>query len=433
MAPTQLAREETALPPSWYASSVPAREPRPALQGDLRVDVAVLGAGYTGLSAALELAARGMRVAVLEAAQAGWGASGRNGGQALVGYGCDVDVLEALVGPATARELFDYSRQGVQLLRERIQHHAIDCHWVDGHATVPVRPRQQRLLREQQQVLAGRYDYPVQWWDRDTLRAQLDSPRYLGAMFDPLSGHLHPLAYAHGLADAAEAAGVIVHEQTRVTGLVRTPRPALRTAQGTVHANQVVLAGNAWLKGIAPELERHIMPVGTYMGATPVLGAARARALIRNGMAVADNDWVLDYFRLSHDHRVLFGGGASYSALPPPGLQHTMQRRLWQAFPQLKGVPMERVWGGYVDITPSRAPHWGRLTPDIYFAQGFSGHGVAAANLAGQVIAEAIAGQAGRLDVFARVPVQPFPGGRLMRRPLLVAMMAIVKARNLIW
>lgn len=433
MDPTHRLREDPALPPSWYAASVPLRAPLPALDGDMQVDVAILGAGYTGLSAALSLASQGLRVVVLEACRVGWGASGRNGGQVLSGYGCEVDVLESLVGVQDARTLFDYSREGVQLVRDRIDRHAIDCHWVAGHANVPITARQAKLLRENMELMTGRYDYPMQWWDQPTLRAQLDSPRYLGAMFDPLSGHMHPLAFAHGLADAALAAGAIIHEQTPVLELRRHPRPALRTASGTVHASQVLVAGNALLDGIAPELERCIMPVGTYIGATPVLGAERAHALIRNNMAVSDTSLALDYFRLSHDHRVLFGGGASYSALPPPGLDKVMQKRLWKVFPQLRGVPMEYVWGGYVDITTSRAPHWGRLTPDIYFAQGFSGHGVASANLAGQVIAEAIAGQAGRLDVFERLPHRPFPGGRLLRTPLLVATMAFVKLRNLIW
>lgn len=432
MDPSHRLREDPALPPSWYAASTAPRTPLPPLDGDTHVDVAILGAGYTGLSAALELAARGLRVVVLEARRIGWGASGRNGGQVLSGYGCEVETLEALVGTEDARTLFDFSRQGVQLVRDRIGRHQMDCHWVPGHASVPIRPRQARVLRQSMDTLVDRYDYPMQWWDQPTLREQLDSPRYLGAMFDPLSGHLHPLAYAHGLADAALQAGAVIHERTPVLELQRLPRPSLRTATGTVHAAHVLLAGNAWLDDIAPELERHVMPVGTYIGATPVLGAERAHALIHNDMAVSDTGLVLDYFRLSHDHRLLFGGGASYSSLPPPGLAKVMQRRLWAVFPQLQGVSLEYLWGGYVDITPRRAPHWGRLTPDIYFAQGFSGHGVAAANLAGQIIAEAIVGQAGRLDVFERIPQRPFPGGRLLRMPLLVATMALMRLRDLI-
>ncbi|MEG2805055.1 FAD-binding oxidoreductase [Stenotrophomonas sp.] len=418
---------------SWYADSVPAQPLRPALAGDCHADVCVLGAGYTGLSAALSLAERGYRVVVLEARRVGWGASGRNGGQAIVGYGCEVDMLERLVGHADARVLFDFSRDGMALLKHRLAHYAIHCDWRDGHASVPINARQERGLRAGLVELAQRYDYPLQWWDRQQLGQHLASPRYCGAMFDAASGHLHPLAYAQGLARAAEGLGVTVHEQSPVLALARGPRPQLRTAHGRVSAEHVVIAGNAWLQGIAPELESRIMPVGTYIGATPPLGAERARALIRNDMAVADVSWALDYFRLSADHRLLFGGRASYSALPPPGLRGVMTRRMHAVFPQLKDVAMEQAWGGYVDITRNRAPHWGRLTPNVYFAQGFSGHGVAATGLAGAVIAEAIAGQSQRLDVFERIAHRPFPGGRLLRTPLLVAAMSWYKLRDVLW
>jgi len=418
--------------PSWYADSVPAAPLRAPLRGDHVTDVCVLGAGYTGLSAALSLAERGYRVTVLEAQRVGWGASGRNGGQAIVGYGCEVDTLERLLGPADARRLFDFSRDGMALLRHRLQHHAIACDWRDGHASVAISARQERALRHGMQALVERYDYPLQWWDKQELRSQLDSPRYRAAMFDAASGHLHPLAYALGLARAAERLGVVIHEASPVQALVRGPRPQLRTAMGTVSAGQVVIAGNAWLQGIAPELERRIMPVGTYIGASAPLGEERARSLIRNDMAVADVSWALDYFRLSADHRLLFGGRASYSALPPPNLRGVMTRRMHQVFPQLADVGMDQVWGGYVDITRNRAPHWGRLTPNVYFAQGFSGHGVAATGLAGAIIAEAIAGQNERLDVFERIPHRPFPGGKLLRTPLLVAAMSWFKLRDIL-
>lgn len=419
--------------PSWYADSVPPVAAHAPLRGDHVADVCVLGAGYTGLSAALALAERGYRVIVLEGQRVGWGASGRNGGQAIVGYGCEVDTLERLVGPADARLLFDFSRDGMRLLRDRLQRHQIQCDWRDGHASVPINARQERAVRAGLIALAERYDYPLQWWDRDQLQQQLDSPRYRGAMFDAASGHLHPLAYAQGLARAAACAGAVIHEHSPVLRLERGTRPRLRTAVGSVSASHVVIAGNALLQGIAPPQEARIMPVGTYIGASEVLGQARAQALIRNDMAVADVSWALDYFRLSHDHRVLFGGRASYSALPPPGLRGVMTRRMHKVFPQLADVGMEYVWGGLIDITRNRAPDWGRLDPNVYYAQGFSGHGVAAAGLAGVILAEAIAGQAERLDVFARIPHRRFPGGRALRTPLLVAAMSWYKLRDALW
>ncbi len=422
-----------AWPPSWYAASAAPLPEQPVLEGAVQADVCILGAGYTGLTAALELAEAGYRVVVVEAQRVGWGASGRNGGQAIVGYGCEQDTLERLLGPEQARLLFDLSREAMDRLRGRIARHRIDCDWRDGHAHVPIRPRQERALRAGIVEMAQRYDYPLEWWDRARLRRELASDRYLGAMYDPASGHLHPLEYCRGLARAALAAGVRIYEQSPVVELVRGPKPVLRTAGGQATGDFAVLCGNAWLRGIAPELESRVMPVGTYIAATAPLGEAGARALVRNDMAVADVNWALDYFRLSRDHRLLFGGRASYSSYPPPNLRAVMQRRIRNVFPQLGEVPVDYLWGGYVDISLNRAPHWGRMGGNVYFAQGFSGHGVATTGLAGRLLAEAISGQSRRLDAFARIPHAPFPGGRLLRMPLLVAAMSWYRLRDALW
>ena len=424
---------KSTYPPSWYAASATQLPEQPTLQGRIDADICILGAGYTGLSAALELAEAGYKVVVLEAERIGWGASGRNGGQAIAGFGCGEAKLEALVGFDDARKMFDLSREGLQWLRDRIKKHGIECDWRDGHATVPIKPRQQREVLAAVEDFNTRYDYPVEWWDREKLREQLASDRYLGALYDPESGHLHPLAYALGLARAAMAAGVQIFENSRVTQLVRGAKPVLKTAQGEVHCEFAILAGTALVHGVAPELDAKIMPVGTYIGATVPLGEERARGLIGNDMAVADTNWALDYFRRSRDHRLLFGGRASYSTLPPPNLRGTMTRRMHRVFPQLAGVDIEYVWGGYIDISLNRAPHFGRLTPNVYFAQGFSGHGVIATGLAGKLISEAIRGQSERLDLFANIQHHPFPGGRALRTPMLVAAMAWYKLRDALW
>ena len=418
---------------SWYARSTPPLPAQPKLQGRQRVDVAILGGGLTGLSTALELAGNGRTVAIVDAGAIGGGASGRNGGQVIFGFGCEQRVLRAAVGEALAREMFDWSLEGVSFVRERIARHAIDAHWRDGHAHVAIKPRQVAELQAWQRELLDAYGYPTQWWDRERLRGVLASPRYLGGLYDPKSGHLHPLAYTLGLARAALAAGVALYEHSPVLRLERGARPVLHTADGALEADDVVLAGNALVHGIAPALDRKIMPVGTYVGATAPLDPALARTLIANAMAVADVNWALDYFRLSHDHRLLFGGRASYSTLPPRDLAGTMRRRMTQVFPQLAGVGFDHVWGGFVDISRNRAPHWGRLGANVWFAQGFSGHGVAATGLAGRVIAEAIKGQTQRLDAFAKIPHRDFPGGRALRTPLLVAAMAWFKLRDALW
>ncbi len=426
-------RNPSAHVDSWYAQSAAPAPEHPRLQGRHTADVVILGAGLTGLSAALELAQAGLDVVVVEARRVGWGASGRNGGQVIFGYGCDQWKIAAMVGIETSRRLFDWSLEGVAMVRERIARHGIDADWRDGHAHVAIKPRHVDELQVWQRDLADHYGYDVQWWDRDQLQAQLPSPRYIGALYDPRSGHLHPLNYTLGLARAAVAAGVRIFEQSPVLSLERGARPRLRTADGEVEADFCVLAGNALVHGIAPELDDKIMPVGTYVGATAPLGEERAGRLIRNHMAVADINWALDYFRLSADHRLLFGGRASYSTLPPPNLPGTMARRMARVFPQLKGVGFDSVWGGLIDISFNRAPHWGRLGSNVYFAQGFSGHGVAATGLAGRILAEAIRGQAGRLDAFAAIPHRNFPGGRALRTPMLVAAMAWFKLRDALW
>lgn len=424
----------TPYPPSWYAASAEALPAQPALGGDIEADVCILGAGYVGLSAALDLAEAGYRVVVLEAERIGWGASGRNGGQVIFGWGCSEAKLESLLGRDDARRLFDWSLEAVDLIHERRAKHAIDCDWRDGHIHVAIKPRHVAELHAWQESLARDYAYPLPWWDRERLRSVLDSPRYLGGLYDARSGHLHPLKYALGLGRAALAAGVQVFETSAVRRIEHGPRPVLHTDHGRVRCDFAVLAGNALVKGVAPELDRKIMPVGTYIAATRPLGEDRARALIGNDMAVADINWALDYFRRSADHRLLFGGRASYSNLQPPNLPWVMARRMRRVFPQLADEDFEYVWGGTIDISFNRAPHWGRIgRNNVYFAQGFSGHGVAAAGLAGRAIAEAVRGQSARLDVFARVPHRDFPGGRALRTPLLVAAMAWYKLRDALW
>ncbi len=419
-----------AYPPSYYAASATPLPERPALQGRVDCDVCILGAGYVGLSAALELAEAGYKVVILEAERIGWGASGRNGGQVIAGFACGEELLEKELGKADARRMFDMTVEGIAWIKSRMAKHGIDADWRDGHATTPIKPRQVQDVLNTIEHFHANYDHPVEWWDKTRLQEQLASEHYQGAMYDPVSGHLHPLKFALGLGKAALDAGVQIFEHSKVVQVVRGPKPVFKTAHGDVHASFGILAGNALLRGIAPEIENRIMSVGTYIAATEPLGEARAQALIRNDMAVADTNWALDYFRLSSDHRLLFGGRASYSTLEPPNLRWVMQQRMRKVFPQLRAAKFDYVWGGMIDISLNRAPHWGRLGGNLYFAQGFSGHGVIATHIAGRVIAEAIRGQSERLDLYAKIPHRPFPGGRALRTPLLVAAMAWYKMRD---
>ncbi len=403
---------------SYYAATARPWELAPVLSGTESCDVCVVGGGLTGCSTALHLAERGYKVILLEGQRIGWGASGRSGAQVIPGFARDIDVVSAQVGAQDARRLWDLSVEGVKLVKELIAAHGIDCEWQAGQMHVAIKPRQVRSLKAYQALLAGSYDYPLRYIDGEEFRSLLGSPRYLGGLFDLNGGHVHPLNYTLGLATAAQRAGVRIFEGSSVLRYQTMPRPRAYTANGQVHAGQLVFAGNAYLDQLVPALSRKIMPVGTYIAASEPLGA-RATSVIANNMAVTDINFVLDYFRLSHDRRLLFGGRVSYSTIPPANLKATMHARMVRVFPQLRDVNIDYVWGGYVDISFNRIPHIGQLAPDIYFAQGFSGHGMALTGLAGKLIAEAIAGTNERFDVFARLVHRDFPGGKIFRLPAL--------------
>ncbi len=424
---------------SWYAASAAAnaaaRPPRPTLAGRLEVDVCVVGGGIAGCSTALHLAERGYRVALLEAEVIGWGASGRSGAQAITGVACGQSKLESLVGADDARRIWDMSVEALALQRELIRKHAIDCDYIAGQMHVALKPRQERELREEVAMLDRRYDYrAVRMVERDELRTLIDSNRYIAGTFDPLCGHLHPLKYTQGLAAAAERLGVNIFEHSRALGYTRSSAEHLhvRIAAGEIRCRQLALCGNAWLGPTAPTLARKIISVGTYIIATQVLGAERAAALIRNNAAVTDVNWVIDYFRRSADHRLLFGGRVSYSGVDPLGTRRATRARMLKVFPQLADVDVAYAWGGLVDITLNRAPHFGALERGVYFVQGFSGHGIALTGIAGKLLAEAISGQSERFDIFGRIRHRDFPGGNALRRPALVLAMLWYRLRDLL-
>ncbi|MGC4028428.1 MAG: FAD-binding oxidoreductase [Steroidobacteraceae bacterium] len=416
----------------WYWSALPEPAALPQLAGDASCDVGVVGAGIAGLSAALHLAERGYRVTVLEGGRIGSGASGRSGAQAIFGVAASQQKLQSLIGVADARRVWDMSIEALALIRRLVARHAIDCDLTHGQLHVAIKPRQMDELTAWERELTGDYGYrSVRLLDREAVRAEVASPRYIGGLFDTNGMHLQPLKYLRGLAAAAQRAGVVIHENSHVLHHTRRDgRPVLVTTRGTLRCGQIVFAGNAQLGRTVPALTRRIMPVGTYIVATEPLGESTARALLPHNAAVTDINWVLDYFRRSADHRLLFGGRVSYSGLDPFDTAGATRRRMIRVFPQLGNVRITHAWGGYVDITLNRAPDFGRLEPDVYYLQGFSGHGIALTGMAGSLVAEAIAGDSGRFDVFARIPHRGFPGGALLRRPALVLAMLYYRLRD---
>jgi gamma-glutamylputrescine oxidase len=420
----------------YYATTAPPL-PHAPLRGEMRADVCIVGGGISGLSAALHLAARGFTVALLEAKHLGFGGSGRSGGQSIFGYASGQEKLEKLVGDANARAMWDIALEGMKLQRELIAQHSIACDYVAGHMHVGVKARHDAELRAEVESLHEKYNYrSVRLVDHDELRGIVASERYTTGIYDSNSGHLQPYKYTLGLGAAAARAGVKIFEGSWVTKLdIAAHADAdnlAHTESGTVRARHLLIAGNALLGRLVPSLARKLMAVGTYIAATEVLGEDRARALITNNAAVADINWVLDYFRRSADHRLLFGGRVSYSGVDPFDSARVLRARISRVFPQLSATRIEYAWGGYVDITPNRAPHFGRLGPNAYFLQGFSGHGMVLAGIAGKLTAEAIAGVAERFDVFAQIPHGDFPGGTYFRRPALVLAMLWFRLKDLL-
>ncbi|CAJ3840095.1 FAD-dependent oxidoreductase [Burkholderia pseudomallei] len=419
---------------SYYAATVNDTTRHPPLEGTIDADICVIGAGLTGISAALNLAERGHSVAVLEASKVGWAASGRNGGQLIGGFACGIDAFEPYLNADEIRLVWDMGLETLAIAKERIAKHAIDCAFVPGYLSAANKPRDVDALRRSRDEAARRFGYTrLRYVERDALAQYVQSNRYLGGLFDPDSGHLHPLNYTLGLARAAVASGARIHEDSAVTRIAsEAGGHVVSTARGAVRARFVVLACNAFLGALAPALSRKIMPVGTYVIATEPLGEARARALMPAQAAICDSRFALDYFRPTPDARLLWGGKVSYSTLEPRKLADAMRRDMLKTFPQLADVTIEHAWGGFVDITMNRAPHFGRLTPTVYFAQGFSGHGVNTTGLAGKLIAEAIDGQAARFDVFGKIRHRDFPGGAALRMPALVLAMAWYRLRDLL-
>ncbi|MEM9009788.1 MAG: FAD-binding oxidoreductase [Pseudomonadota bacterium] len=409
-------------PASWYAATANPAPERPALEGARRADVCIVGGGYTGLSAALHLAEAGADVVLLEAHRVGWGASGRNGGQLGSAQRVDQRTLEARLGEAQARALWHLAEDAKRLAKDLIARHRIDCDLRPGILNVVHRARYADGLRAYADHLKERYGYQhLEILDRAATRALVGSPDYHAGVLDRDAGHLHPLNYALGLAAAAERAGATLHEESRVE---RIDPGAIRvaTSTGEVTADALILATNGYHGDLLPEVGARVMPINNFIAATEPLGE-RAREIIAEDIAVADSRFVVNYFRLSADGRLLFGGGETYGYRFPADIGGFVRRPMSRVFPQLRDVRIDYAWGGTLGITRSRMPHFARPRPGIWSAAGYSGHGVAMATLAGKLLAEAIGGETADFDRMAAVPTPAFPGGGTFRPPLLALAM----------
>jgi len=421
-------------PPGWYAATCPPLPPFAPALGHLRADVAIVGGGYTGLSAALHLAQAGVDVVLLDAHRIGFGASGRNGGQVSGGQRVDQATLERRYGNDSARALWGMGQDAVALVRNLIATHRIDADWRPGILYTVNSPRALGPARTQAEKLARDYGYDaLELLDAAAARAICPSPAYHGGVLDHGAGHLHPLRFALGLARACQAAGARLYEGSHVLRLSPGTRGAparLHLATGAeVTASHVLLAANGYLEGLDAHVAARVMPINNFIVATEPLGA-RADTVLTRPVAVADNRFVVNYFRLSPDGRLLFGGGETYGYRFPRDIAAKVRGPMLGVFPHLADVRIDHAWGGTLAITRSRLPCFARPAPGVLSASGYSGHGVALAILAGRAMAEAVRGDSAAFDILARLPAARFPGGRALREPLLALAMTWFALRD---
>lgn len=418
-------------PDSYYAATANPFPEQPALSGQISCDVCVIGGGYTGLSASLCLAERGYDVVLLEAERIGWGASGRNGGQVGSGHRRGEADLEQSLGKEEARRLWDLAEEAKRLVKSRIARHGIKCDLTPGQLVAASKPSHAKYLEDRVHKLSAEYNYQhIRFVPENELPSLLGARGYYGGAVDDDAAHLHPLNYALGLGGAALQAGVKIFEGARVSSYSCQAPSQVRTTAGSVVARYVVIACNGYLDKLEPRLAGKIMPINNFVVATQPLEQSFARRLIRDNVCVHDTFFVVNYYRRSADGRLIFGGGENYRRSFPRDIASFVRKPMLKVFPQLKDVGIDYAWGGTLAITVNRMPHLGRLHPNIFFSQGYSGHGVPLASLAGEVIAEALAGTAERFDVFARLPTPTFPGGTLLRWPGLVLGMLYYSLRD---
>jgi gamma-glutamylputrescine oxidase len=408
----------TAHTGSYYAATASRATDYPALAGHADTDVCVIGAGFTGLSAALELAERGYRVRVLEASKVGWGASGRNGGQVIAGISGEARLAREL-GPAHAEQLQALRWAGHDIIRGRIERYDIRCDLKPGYADVAIKQRHLRHLQDNFDALQRhRPDCDARLLDAAETRDAIGSGAYIGGLLNMQNLHLHPLNLCLGEADAAVANGAVIHEASPVIRIEHGPRPTVHTRDGSVSADFVIVAGNAY-HDVAPELRGLILPVYSFIIATEPLSGTLAESVLPTDIAVCDPNFVIEYFRKSADGRLLFGGRCNYAGDDPVVIERALRPRMCKVFPQLADAAIDFAWGGRMGLPFNRVPQFGRLAANVFYAQGYSGHGVNASHIAGQILADVVAGTSERFDLFARLKTPRIPGAFRFAGPLV--------------
>ena len=418
-------------PNSYYLASSDQLEPFGALSGEHDCDVCVIGGGFSGLSAALHLRRAGYDVVVLDAHRVGWGASGRNGGQVGSGQRLDQMELEELVGLDDAKSLWKLGEQAKALVSSLIEENNIDCHYVSGVMDVNHKKRYSDETRAYVDHLQTEYDYDkIRYMNANEVRSVLDTDAYFDGTHDAGAGHLHPLRFVLGLARLCVSAGVRIFEKTEALDVVEGRKVTVKTSAGMLNAEHMIIATNGYGDGLLPQVRRRVLPINNFVIATEPLDERVARSLIANNAAVADTKFVVNYFRMSKDNRLLFGGRESYRYKFPADIKNYVRQAMLKIYPQLRHVKIEYGWGGVVGVTMNRMPFFGQLSRRILSVGGYSGHGVALGVLGGQLAAETIQTTAERFSVMERVPTEVIPGGGRLRLPLLALGMMYYSLRD---
>ncbi|MEW6982531.1 NAD(P)/FAD-dependent oxidoreductase [Colwelliaceae bacterium 6471] len=410
-------------PDSYYAASAQRSVDYPMLNEDITADICVVGGGYSGLSTAIALQEKGYQVVLLEAAKIGFGASGRNGGQLVNSFSRDIDHIEKHYGNQTAQAMGDMAFEGADCIRDLIKRYTIDCDYKQGGFFAAFTDKQMRGLAEKKALWERFGNQQLEMVNKDELTKVVNTDAYVGGLVDKHCGHIHPLKLALGEAAALTCIGGKVFEQSKVTHISQLEitgdkKAFVKTDNGSVTATTLVLAGNAYMGGLQPELEKKSMPCGTQIVTTEVLPEALAKSLIPSQYCVEDVNYKLDYYRVTQDNRLLFGGGVTYGGGDPASIERFLKPHMDKIFPAMKDYKIEFAWGGDFLLTLSRLPQLGRIGANVYYTQGYSGHGVNTSHLAGKLLAEAISGDMSRFDVFANLPHYNFPGGRMFKVPM---------------
>ena len=406
--------------PSYYAATANKQDARPALKTTITTEICIIGAGFTGISAALELAAQNIPTVVLESVKVGFGASGRNGGQIVNGYSRDLDVIANRYGPTAGAAIGAMALEGGAIIRERIAKYNIACDLAEGGLFCAFTPKQLEGLRHHKKIWADYGHHAMDILTPAEMQKHVVTNRYAGALLDHLGGHIHPLNLVQGEAEAAESHGAVIYENTPAIAIDAGASPVVKTPNGEVRCKTILACGNAYLGNLLPEITSRVMPVTTQIIATEPLGAEAAKLLPSN-VCAEDANYVLDYYRRTPDNRILYGGGIVYGGTDSDSITAKIRPNMLKTFPSLKSAKIDYAWSGNFALTLTRFPQMGRLGQNLLFSHGCSGHGVTTTHLLGRLLAEAVTGTPERFNVIANLPYYPFPGCLLFRVPATIA------------